>query len=84
MNQTSSNTSLDSIIELMLSDKFVETASQIPQETLEFASNDANREFIVTSIFASLKNKEPDTATSQQSEEIADKLIQYAKIQLGK
>lgn len=84
MSQTPSNTSLDSIIELMLSDKFVETASQITQETLEFASNDANREFIVASIFASLKNREPDTATSQQAGEIADKLIQYAKIQLGK
>lgn len=84
MSQTPSNISIDSILEMILSDQFVDTASQIPQETLEFASSEANREFIVQSVLTSLQSKEPDTTTKEKAEEIADKLVQYAKIQVGK
>lgn len=84
MSQTPSNITIDSILEMILSDQFVDTASQIPQETLEFASSETNREFIVQSVLTSLQSREPDTATRETAEEIADKLMQYAKIQVGK
>jgi predicted nucleotidyltransferase len=84
MSQTPSNISIDSILELILSDQFVETASHIPQETLEFASSEANREFIVQSILTSLQSRELGTATRERAEEVTDKLMQYAKIQVGK
>lgn len=82
MSQTPNNVSINNIIELILSDQFVETASQIPLETLEFASLETNREFIIQSIFTSLQAREPHAATSEKAEKIADKLIQYAKIQV--
>lgn len=84
MSQTPSNITIDSILEMILSDQFVETASQIPQETLEFASSETNREFIVQSVLTSLQSRKPDTATREKAEEIADKLMQYAKTQVGK
>ncbi len=84
MSQTPSNISIDSILELILSYQFVEIASQIPQETLEFASSETNRESIVQSVLTSLQSREPDTATRDKAEEIADKLMQYAKIQVSK
>jgi len=84
MSQTPSNITIDSILEMILSDQFVETASQIPQETLEFASSEVNRESIVQSVLTSLQSKEPGTTTREKAEEIADKLVQYAKIQVSK
>jgi len=74
----------DAIVESILSDKFAEAFAQIPVETLEFASNNMNKKFITQSVFKSLQEKNPETASIETAEEIADKLIEYAKLQLEK
>ena len=84
MSQTPSIPSIDNIIELILLDKFVETASQIPREALEFASDESNKEFVIQAILTSLLTNKSETATLERAREIADQLIQYAKIQVEK
>jgi|GEM_PF-3436273 len=74
----------DAIVESILSNKFVEVFAQIPVETLEFASNEVNKNFITQSVYKSLQDKEPDIASMKKAKEISDKLIKYAKMQLEK
>jgi hypothetical protein len=85
MSQTQniSDISWDTITEAVLSDKFVEAFAQIPKEALEFASNEANRKFIVQSVFKSLQDKNPDMVTQKKAELVTDKLMEYARLQLN-
>lgn len=72
----------DQIIECILSDQFVEAFAHIPIETIEFTSDDQNRETIVQSVLKSMQQKNPEI-TREMAEEVASKLIDYAKLQTG-
>jgi len=71
------------IIEMVLSERFVEAFAQIPAETIEFASNQNNRKFIIRSILKVLRDKKSTLATQESAEGIADRLIKYAKVQVS-
>jgi len=71
------------IIEIVLSERFVEAFAQIPAETIEFATNQNNRKFIIRSILKVLRDKKSTLATQESAEGIADRLIKYAKVQVN-
>ena len=85
MSQTSniSNILWNKITEAILSDKFVDAFAQIPKETLEFASEEMNRNSIIQSVLKSLQEKNPDQATPEMAELVTTKLMEYAKLQLS-
>lgn len=53
----------------------------LPEETLEFAADEANHDQMFKSALASLKNKNPD-ATFEEAEKLVKQMREFAKVAL--
>ncbi len=84
-NKNNSNESLDrlpwlNLDEIFQSDKYLGQFSEIPEETYEFAADQNNREFLVNSALNSLKANQPESATREHAEILADMMNVFARM----
>ena len=82
-NQDNSPSALpwDKFIEVAKSNN-VEQAASIPEETYQFAVDINNREFLVQSALKSLQNTDPQGATQEKAEALADMMQIFAKMMI--
>lgn len=55
---------------------------RVSDETYKFVLNEANREVLVKAALKSLKKTEPENATEEGAEKLADMMIRFAKLGL--
>ena len=87
MSSTTNNTT-DSLINFPWSDiidittnkSVVNKAASIPEETYVFAANSKNRKTLIQSALKSLQNTDPQNATSEKAESLADMMQIFAKM----
>ena len=60
-------------------DKF----DQVPEETYRFALDESNHEVLVESALKSLQKADPENATREKAEELAEIMKMFAKMALG-
>ncbi len=82
-NQSNAANSLpwDKFIEFAKSND-VDQAVSIPEETYQFAGDTNNREFLVQSALKSLQNTDPQGATQEKAESLADMMQIFAKMMI--
>ena len=60
--------------------EYKEKFSSVPESTFRFAANDGNRQAVIDSALKSLQKTDPENATFEKAEVLADLLRSFAKV----